>query len=949
MKYHFLHSALFFIAFLQFHPSVSAIQCQNSDTALVVKAESLKPVESTSIIECKLDAEKAIHLSGNLTSSLVRSRGYVKVRFIDKYEKRIWVPHFGPWLGAFSNTITLSESIPVPKTAVRIQILAQVESTRNDAEGEWRLSDVDVSPGVVIVPNETTEQNTVITTTQNLNLHFLTNPDNAQGDFYIELKSLSGQVVKSQTIKKTSKLTEINLKKLGIGYYKINVLFRANADQISTWESVRVVLPDDDPPHERRFGIDGSLYMMGVPPAHIVRSLKMMRNAGIGSLRERFRWSQVHLTPSNIDWNQYAKVAETIADSGMDIVHMFHDSPQWTRPSGSPLTDRQFPFDESVLFRFGQIYAESIGKTVRSVEFWNEPNYITFFAGYPFQYASGLKAFTAGIKSIDPNIRVLIGGAANSPGRFFEEIYRNGVSNFFDTRNQHYYGNADDLDKFFLIHLAKLERDAGISDRPGWMTEMGYALRPDKNYKWDTSEIEQAEHLVKTYTAGFASGYERVFYFIWREFIEAELLTWGIVRREDISPRPAYLALALLTRHLRGASIIAAERHGVGRTIYFVKNDKSIVAVTWGGGSSISRLGDAVEVNNIFGQKLDHFSPEANGKSPLFLSHIDKIPALARPVILPNQPLHPPSTLRMEARLLIDGKEQTFLGNNQKLTGENLGHPGNRDAVSIKEGEIIELSAHIYSSDRLHGETKINCFSGQGLTLLSLSQNTFKETELNGQSFSCRYRAQIAAVGESRAAIRATNNNNSDIIDVLFTPDVASAGSRLAAYPLKPGNVCPRWIPRHSNNLTVSIESSRTVTPCTSVNIVNRINSQGNTWVFPAIQIPSNELAQSVGLRFRVSRIPQISFPPKPLSLQVIERTGSIWLVSLRQSENNGIYSGLFSLAVLAPWSPADNNGKLDLNNVREILLGWGDGYKGKIGEQYGFTVEAVDVLSESN
>ena len=132
------------------------------------------------------------------------------------------------------------------------------------------------------------------------------------------------------------------------------------------------------------------------------------------------------------------------------------------------------------------------------------------------------------------------------PGPFFEQIYRNAVADDFDVRNQHYYGKDADLAGFVAREVTQIEADGGVANRPGWLTEMGFALNRDTAGGWCGAEIEQAQYLVKTYAAGFAHGYERVFFFYWRELVEAELHTWGILR-DDFSPRPAYLALSLLT------------------------------------------------------------------------------------------------------------------------------------------------------------------------------------------------------------------------------------------------------------------------------------------------------------------------------------------------------------------------------------------------------------------
>jgi hypothetical protein len=84
------------------------------------------------------------------------------------------------------------------------------------------------------------------------------------------------------------------------------------------------------------------------------------------------------------------------------------------------------------------------------------------------------------------------------------------------------------------------------------------------------------------------------------------------------------------------------------------------------------------------------------------------------------------------------------------------------------------------------------------------------------------------------------------------------------------------------------------------------------------------------------------------LLLQLIEKNGGIWVIVLQQREDgkSKIYSGLFNLANAAPWGH-DDNGRLDIGNLREIQIGWG-GYGGGSGQQHGFIIEAIDVLQKN-
>jgi hypothetical protein len=360
-----------------------------------------------------------------------------------------------------------------------------------------------------------------------------------------------------------------------------------------------------------------------------------------------------------------------------------------------------------------------------------------------------------------------------------------------------------------------------------------------------------------------------------------------------------------------------------------------LVAVTWGGGASISRLGAEVEIQGIFGQRLSSASTEANGPAPLLLSRVDKLPAEARPVNLPEQPLRGPMPLRLEVRLQINGKD-------------HASPFGSWTAVAVNEEGTVEITARANSTNSEDGELVADCVPGPGLTPISPTRLTFERPKPGGETFICRFRASLMAIGLSHATVQVKNTKGSDVARVALIPDAASVGDSAETRPLIPGGRCPRWVARHSANLVLAIEPVRNAaTPC-PVSMTSRIVRPGESWALYAMQIPPNELATVVGLRLRISDVPGWSPPPTPLVLQLVERSGGIWLVELQRTKNNGIYFAPFELANGVHWA-RDDNGRLDIDNVREIMVGWGGGYRGATGKRHGFTIEAIDILPRKN
>jgi hypothetical protein len=550
-------------------------------------------------------------------------------------------------------------------------------------------------------------------------------------------------------------------------------------------------VPKGEAPHELRFGIDAALSWYGGSQEQIARSVHMMRQAGIGTVRDRLSWAQVQPLADKTQWGRFAEVAAAETGAGLDVVQVFHNSPSWARNGSKGPADRQPPTDDNAAYEFGKAYAQGLGKTVRNIEYWNEPN-MSFFNGYPYQYASGLKAFSSGVKSIDPAIHILIASAADKPGQFFEEIYRNNVANFFDIRNQHYYGKDADIVDFVNTEVADRERRTGINKKSGWLTEMGYSLKRDGHGDWRNAERTQAEYLVKTYIGGFASGYDRVFFFFWRELVAQELNTWGIIR-DNFSPRPAYVALAVLTRHLANSPLVATEVQKNGMTVYFHQPAGTYSAVTWGGGD-VARFGTSPQAKDIYGRAFDlHKGLPTNGE-PILLSGIEKLPSTAKLTSIHSTESLPEAPLRISVKLLVAGQPIA---------------PATKSSVTvgIADNKIVTLSGRVFSPKALiDGEqVHVQCSAGKGIIPLTPAISTLPISAA-GTPFECSFRTSLSTVGESFIAVTAEHSGAKDSASIALSPDTGQiASSKIQSIQYL--NSWPRYVQKVTDNIKVTLVS----------------------------------------------------------------------------------------------------------------------------------------------
>ncbi|MDR1798457.1 MAG: hypothetical protein LBR19_01015, partial [Bifidobacteriaceae bacterium] len=697
-----------------------------------------------------------------------------------------------------------------------------------------------------------------VTDTTALSWTFTTTPATATGTWRLELRDRGGAVLDSRTSTKTnSNAVTFNLGTKAVGYYVLTVTF----DNAQTWSRSVVVVPSGTPPTDVRFGLDAhpsKIWSGGYNSGSqaLQRYAALWKLAGITSIRDRVSWKATTEATdcSVVKWPNTSdyEADQYLVDQGFDVVTILQDAPQCANPAyedSNPIT--MPPTNYAAVYQFGRQWAQGMGQLVDHIEYWNEENTDGFFPGYPYEYANGLKAFYAGVHSVDSSLDVLLGSTSYLPGDFMTEAYANGIGAFFDTRNQHYYGGNPHfypndpvyLDQMVEDSIAPLEQAYATASRPGWLTEMGYGI-PANTTNLAASELAQAEYVAKTYAQGFASGYERVFYFFWPAYTEGteSPVIWGVVRPGDAnvsgdenSLRPAYLTLALVTRHLQGTQAVALERHGAdarsngpdGRTVYFQKTDGSIVAITWGGGSSVLNQA-GITVRDVFGKTLTTSDIQGN-TAPLLVSNVPAIPVTATAVE------YPAATTRASTPEQLFWVEGDFTVNGQALSHRH--DRNNFYQPRIEPNQTIEVTAqpHLAGANLTAGQVTFNCPHGPGLSLVSKTAS--------GTTFTCQFKADQAVGGKSYAAAEVLYQGRTDTTRL----DVEVVAATRTA--LKNGTACTQWTWNATGNMTQSTFTQ--LADCT-IQIGGAATTAGDMWVFPYVRIPAADrasLATMSGMR----------------------------------------------------------------------------------------------------
>ncbi len=264
-------------------------------------------------------------------------------------------------------------------------------------------------------------------------------------------------------------------------------------------------------------------------------------NLGIGWIRVDFDWFRMEPEKGRFEWAETDRVIEKAWSSGLEVLATLAYTPSWASSNpGSPSTGDPPASPEL----YGDFVRASVGRyreRVRFWQFWNEPNLTEFWKGTREGYRQAiLEVGARSAKEVDPAARVVAPGLANvgSWRPWFEEAMT--AKDLVDVVNHHNYASSGRqsivelrTDRPFAPSLRTLMEEAGVDDRPFWMTETGRrTVDGDQPRYYD--EILQTLR-VETWVS-------RLFFFHYWDGPGQGNGGFGIVN-EDLTPKPAYFVL----------------------------------------------------------------------------------------------------------------------------------------------------------------------------------------------------------------------------------------------------------------------------------------------------------------------------------------------------------------------------------------------------------------------
>lgn len=269
--------------------------------------------------------------------------------------------------------------------------------------------------------------------------------------------------------------------------------------------------------------------LLGSSTADMQAELADYSKLGVDWVRLDIHWDLVQPKQGGTyNWTLVDKVFDAIDASGMEVVAVFNNVPNWLDSKLSTAASQQ------ALADFAKAAAQRYGDKVNYWEILNEQNK---HGVTPADYTAALKKTYTAIKSVDPDDTVITGGLAAVPDTkngmwgavdYLQQIYANGGGDYFDAVGYHPYtyplmpSDPAAWNGWQIMEsgIRSTMVANGDSDKQVWMTEMG---APTAGNGVTMTQAEQAQILSEA--VSLAQGYDWAGPIMWFSYQDSPMET----------------------------------------------------------------------------------------------------------------------------------------------------------------------------------------------------------------------------------------------------------------------------------------------------------------------------------------------------------------------------------------------------------------------------------------
>jgi hypothetical protein len=695
---------------------------------------------------------------------------------------------------------------------------------------------------------------------------------------------------------------------LPVGWYRVD-LFAADGRKLGWTTGAVIEAPSVPTPQDSPVCVDAATSWFARESRERREGFAYLASlAGVNWIRDRMSWGELEPKEGKYAGDTiYDAAAEAENQHGLKVLQVFHSTPKWAARSGLDSRDapwKRFPRDLRDLYVFTQNMTRRYNGKVQAWEPWNEAN-INGFGGHTIDEMCTLqKAAYFGLKSGATRVTVCWNVFAGAGSELQTEgVLRNETWPYFETYNIHSYGPTTSYEKQF-----EGARDAA-SGRPVWISECGIRLKAETPKPWGemtrSDENRQGEFIPRSYATSLYSGVDRHFFFIlgnyWEKGIQFGLL------RDDLTPRPGYLALAATGRFLAAAKCLGKiSEQGYELVAFEARPDgrKQTVLIGWADEPrALPRRIRPLAAYDCFGRKM---ARPILSQRPVFLV-LPEGAGEDLSLTLPPAKAHPRGGKPCPVILQAQFRESTRWLQTQ--------------AHRLPAGHLVTVPLHIYnfSTAAAHGSLRVAEQPTDWRVVLPDGDLLLPPGEKLETTMRLRLPPSgTAALAGDWVTLRGNFGHLGEaVLSFRLAADLKTL-KPTAEIPLSCASKAESWTPNINRGATMTNEIQEDGSAIFTMEF-----GDSDPWAYPFLTLPEKDVpsADCDGIAMTV----QLLEGTGDIRCQFAEEGGATYLGELDADAGSQAPQKVFALFRNASWgsySAKDENGKLDAPQIRRLLVG---------------------------